>query len=165
MGSSFRDNGNSFNSCFQFEGWSPQGELFINVKIYNKTLAFLQSETTAKSIGMNMKALFYPSMRMGKALKESSGESLTRIEISYKASTIAAQTELFDDEFSMRTTIDLYNAQEALNEVHGIGWHVPVKELFEGLQQGARCQQLLIVEHSIAVMLYAENAKTSCYTG
>ena len=41
--------------------------------------------------------------------------------------------------------MDLGNVHRALNEVQGIGWHVPMKELLEEFQQGARTQQLLIV--------------------
>ena len=47
-----------------------------------------QSETVAKAIGMNTKSLFYPNIRMGKALSESSKETLSRIEISYMAMTV-----------------------------------------------------------------------------
>ena len=90
IGTDLRDNGNSFNSCFQFEGHSPEGFLFMKIKVYWKTLALIQSETAAKSIGMNMKGLFYPNLRMGKALRESSNETLTRIEITYTATSMAA---------------------------------------------------------------------------
>ena len=68
IGPSFRDNGNSFNSCFQYEGFAPWGELSMKVKVYWKTLALIQSESAYKSMGMNMKGLFYPNIRMGKAL-------------------------------------------------------------------------------------------------
>ena len=130
-----------------------------------KTLALIQSETAAKSLGMNMKGLFNPNMRMNKALRESSNESMSRIEITYSARTIEAQEELFSDEFPMRTTIDLGHAQQALSEVEGMAWHIPIKELLEEFQQGARGQQLLVVQPTIAAMIYANNAKTSCYTG
>ena len=62
----------------------------MKIKVYWKTLAHVQSETAAKSIGMNMKGLFYPNVRMGKALKESSSETLSRIEITYNARTMNA---------------------------------------------------------------------------
>ena len=114
---------------------------------------------------MNMKGLFYPNMRMDSALRESSSESMSRIEITYSAATTEAQEELFSDEFVMRTTIDLGHAQQALNEVEGVAWHIPIKELLEEFLQGARSQQLLIVQPTIAAMIYANNAKSSCYTG
>lgn len=110
----------------------------MRIKIYWKSLALLQSETAAKSLGMNMKGLFYPNMRMGKALKESINQTMTRIEITYSANTINGQTELLDDEFPDRSTVDLGNAFEALNEVEGVCWHLPMKDLFEGLQHSAR---------------------------
>ena len=137
----------------------------MKVKVYWKTLALIQSETASKSIGMNMKGLFYPNIRMGKALKESSNETLTRIEITYSATTIAAQAELFDDEFSLRTQMDLGNVHRALNQVKELGWHVPMQELLEEFQQGARTQQLLIVQPTVAAMIYGINAKLGCYTG
>ena len=112
----------------------------MRIKIYWKSLALLQSETAAKSIGMNMKGLFYPNMRMGRALKESINETMSRIEITYTANTIKGQTELLDDEFLMQSTIDLGNAFQALNEVKGVCWHLTMKDLFEGLQHSARTQ-------------------------
>ena len=90
VGTDFRDNGNSFNSCFQYEGHSPEGYLFMKVKVYWKSLALLQSDAAAKSVGMNMKGLFYPNVRMGKALKESNNETMTRIEITYMATSMVA---------------------------------------------------------------------------
>jgi len=41
FGNTFRNNGNSFDTCFQFVGLSPRGRLYIRIKIYNKLLAFL----------------------------------------------------------------------------------------------------------------------------
>ena len=85
-----------------------------------------------------MKGLFYPNMRMGKALKESINHTMSRIEITYSANTINGQTELLDEEFQYQSTIDLGNAFQALNEVEGVCWHMPMKTLFEGLQHSAR---------------------------
>ena len=115
MDTIFRDNGNSFDTCLQFLGKSPEGSLDINVKYYWKTLALIQSETASKAIGMNMKGLFCPNVRMNQALKGSCNETMSRIEISYIAHTVKAQAEFFNDEFLDRTTIDLNNAQQALN--------------------------------------------------
>ena len=61
----WRDNGNTFNTCFQYEGWAPEGVLHMRVKFYFKTLALMQSESVMKSLGMNSKGLYYPSVRMG----------------------------------------------------------------------------------------------------
>ena len=110
VGASFRDNGNSFNSCFQFEGCAPFGQLSMKIKVYWKSLALIQSEAAAKSIGMNMKGLFYPNIRMGKALQESANETMSRIEITYKASTLSAQGELLAAEFNNRSKADLDKA-------------------------------------------------------
>ena len=77
----WRDNGNTFNSFIQYEGWAPEGALFMRVKFYFKTLALMQSETAAKSLGINSKGLYYPSVRMDQALKESKDVGQSRIEI------------------------------------------------------------------------------------
>ena len=61
----WRDNGNSFNSCFQYEGWAPEGKLHMRIKYYWKTLALMQSDSAMKSLGMNMRGLYYPTVRMG----------------------------------------------------------------------------------------------------
>ena len=61
--------------------------------------------------------------------------------------------------------MDLGNVHQALNQVEGLGWHIPMKELLEEFQQGARTQQLLIVQPTIAAMIYGINAKSGCYTG
>ena len=165
MDTTFKDNGNSFNSCLQFVGKASEGSLLINVKYYWKTLALFQSETAAKAIGMNTRGLFCPHVRMSRVLKETSNETLSRIEISYIAPTLEAQAEFFDDEFPDRAFIDLGNAQQALNEVNGIGWHIPMHEFLEVFQSKARPQQLLLVQPTIAAMIYAENSKTNCFTG
>ena len=39
FGAPFRDNGNSFNSCFQFERQDPASPFIIRVKFYFKSLA------------------------------------------------------------------------------------------------------------------------------
>ena len=64
----FKDNGNSMNSCFQFDGgWDRL--LKIRVKYYWKTLELLQSKGAAKSLGMNTLGLFCPNVRMGQAMQ------------------------------------------------------------------------------------------------
>ena len=81
----FRDNGNSFASCFKFLGKAELGKLTGRVKIYWKNLALFQSFSVSQSLGMNTKALYYPSTRMGQVLRESRGEGLSRIEITFTA--------------------------------------------------------------------------------
>jgi len=68
--------------------------LTIRIKIYWKTLALLQSDGVLKQLGMNTKALFFPSVRMGQALVESRDVGLTRIEITYTADTKAKENWL-----------------------------------------------------------------------
>ena len=95
FGFEFRDNGNSFDSCYQFEGRSQTDLLKVRIKYYWKNLQMMQSESVVKSLGMNTKAIFYPTVRMGRALKESSNQGMSRIEITYTATNRAAENELF----------------------------------------------------------------------
>ena len=71
FGCPFKDNGNSFSTCFQFEGQPDSSMLWLRIKIYWKSLALFQSESVTKSLGMNTKAIYYPTVRMGQALSES----------------------------------------------------------------------------------------------
>ena len=41
FGVEWRDNGNSFSSCFQFESLAPEGKLHMRIKYYYKTLALM----------------------------------------------------------------------------------------------------------------------------
>ena len=102
----FKDNGNSMNSCFQFDGgWDRL--LKIRVKYYWKTLELLQSKGAAKSLGMNTLGLFCPSVRMGQSMAACGQQSMSRIEITYTAQTMAAQAQFFDDEFLLDHSIHL----------------------------------------------------------
>ena len=68
MGGSWHDNGNSFDTSMQFEAHGLEGPLDVRVKVYWKSPQLLQSETVTKNLGMNLKGLFYPSVRMNLAL-------------------------------------------------------------------------------------------------
>ena len=79
----FTDNGNSTDTCFQYITKILDGEQRIRVKFYWKSFALLTMESVQKPLGMNSNGLFRPQIRMGRALKESRNEGLTRIEITY----------------------------------------------------------------------------------
>ena len=64
FGFGFKDNGNSFASCFQFVEEARPGRMPRRIKVYNKFLVFLQSETAKKGIGMNLKAIYYSDAGM-----------------------------------------------------------------------------------------------------
>ena len=49
----FTNNGNSFDTCFQFTEEPREDRLYKRVKIYNKLLAFFQSKNVKKPLGMN----------------------------------------------------------------------------------------------------------------
>ena len=161
----FSDNGNSFDSCFQFEGRFLLGELHCRIKYYWKSLALLQSETVAKSLGMNTKALYFPSVRMGLALAESRNEGQSRIEITYTANSLVAEDEILHPIFHERAKDDLNKAERALETVSGLGWHLPLDELLKKFSETTRQHQLLIVQPTLVAMIYAANAKSNCFTG
>ena len=98
-----------------------------------------------KSLGMNTKAIFYPQLHMGCALKQTHDIGLTRIEITYTAETVEAQNELLDEEFVDLSNINLSNAYLALQRTRGLGWHVPLKTLHQEFTRQACVHQLLVV--------------------
>ena len=161
----FKNNGNSFDSCFQFVGQVPHRKLMIKIKFYNKILAMIQSDGVMRPVGMNTNGLFCPYMHMSRALSESRDEGLSRIKITYTATTLEAEQELFTMWFPEQAKRDLDSALSALNSVDGLGRHLPMRELFEGFIAGAKGHQLLIVQPTIAAMIYASNSKPGCYTG
>ena len=117
----------------------------MRVKYYWKSLALIQSESVMQSIGMNMKALFYPTVRMNLALRESQEQGQSRIEITYTATTKEAEDELLDQEFVDRAKIDLNKAEDALNRVTGLVWHLPLRNLLDSFVAATKGHQLLIV--------------------
>ena len=74
---------------------------------------------------MNTNGLFFPSVRMGRALSESRQEGLSRIEITYTAISHADEDVMLDDSFHMLAQQDLYQAERALNSISELGWHLP----------------------------------------
>ena len=94
---------------------------------------------------MNTNGIYHPSVRMGLALKESRGELLSRVEITYTARTVAGEGVLLSDGFPARAQRELDRAQDALGSVPALGWHVSQQELLEKFQECARGHQLLIV--------------------
>ena len=95
----FIDNGNSFDTCFQFVDLNKSGPLHMRIKIYNKFLALFQSDGVMKSLGMNTKGIYYPSINMNKALVQSKDVGLTRIEISYTVLQPEGEKDLFSTFF------------------------------------------------------------------
>ena len=69
---------------------------------------------------MNMKALYYPSLRMGQALSESRNEGQSRIEITYSAANEEAEAEIQNGFIYLRTEIDLDRVERALKSVNGL---------------------------------------------
>ena len=161
----FKDNGNSFNSCFQFVAQTSDGELIIRIKIYWKTLALLQSDGVLKQLGMNTRALFYPSIRMGQALTESRDAGLMRIEITYTADTRAKENWLLHRLFPQEAKQHISKVAQALSRVKGICWRLPLTKLIDTFTEQPRANQLLVVQSNSAALIYASNQKSGCFTG
>ena len=114
---------------------------------------------------MNTKAMFYPSVRMGKALRESKDEGTSRIEITYTALNAESEAEFFHPLFGRKAETDLNLAQAALDQVPVLCWRLPMIEMFNKFNEVARGHQLLIVQPSIAALIFAANSKPGCFTG
>jgi len=89
-------------------------------------------------LGMNTNALFAPTQRMLRALKETMAEGLSRIEISYYAESQDAEDELLVFEFPERAHNDLNDVLEALNSVSGLCYRVSLLNLLQTFQGQAK---------------------------
>ena len=131
FGTAFHDNSNSFDSCFQFVAQEKIGLHDVRVKYYCKTMELIQSESVMKSLGSNLKGIYYSNVLMGRALQESVMVGLTRIELTYGATTLEGEAELFDELFPDIAEINLNQAFLALQSVQELGWHLSLKELLD----------------------------------
>ena len=98
-----------------------------------------------KSLGCNMKGIYYPNMRMGQALKESRDIGLSRIEITYTLGTKDLENEMLNPLFRHEAENDLGKVQLALSRVKGICWHLSQSDLLNAFVENTRRNQLLIV--------------------
>ena len=80
---------------------------------------------------MNTKGLFFPSVRMGRALIESREVGLSRVEITYTVSSRAGEDVMLSDNFYKHAQQDLDQAERALNSISNLGWHLPQRELLD----------------------------------
>ena len=101
----------------------------FKVKLYCKVLQLVQSESTQKSLGMNLKAIYHPKTRMAQVLKESAEKGAFRIENTYIAETIEGEKQLLGEDFFKDAIDDLDLAQEVISKIDGICWKVHLGEL------------------------------------
>ena len=94
----------------------------MRVKVYWKTLALIQSETVMKQVGMNLKGLYYPNIRMRQAIRETADAGQSRIEITYSASTKVGENMLLSPLFYHEMEADLNVVHHALQKVDDICW-------------------------------------------
>ena len=101
-------------------------------------MELIQSESVTKSLGSNLKGIYYSNVLMGRALQESVMVGLTRIELTYGATTLEGEAELFDELFPDIAEINLNQAFLALQSVQELGWHLSLKELLDTLVSETR---------------------------
>ena len=92
----------------------------MRIKVYDKLLASLQSESVKKGVGMNTSAIYYPSMHMQKTIREFQHDSITRVEISYYADSVEAEGMLISDAFVEQANNDINIVQYVLDATEGI---------------------------------------------
>ena len=114
---------------------------------------------------MNTKGIMYPNIRMGLAHRESQDLGMTRIEISYSASTKDIENDLLHPLFQDYANRDLNLVQTALSNIKDVIWHIPLTKLMNSFIELSRPNQLLIVQPTLAALIFAQNSKPSCFTG
>ena len=139
----------------------------LRIKVYDKFLALFQSESAAKSIGMNTRSIFYSSAHMYRALREASHDGLTRIEISYNVHDCHVEQMLLNEQFPKMAEFHLDVVQLVLFEVRnvGLGVKLPMTRMYEHFQRQAKGKQLYVQMKHTAALIYAANDKPSCFTG
>ena len=98
-----------------------------------------------KSLGCNMKGIYYPNIRMGQALKESRDIGLSRIKITYTLGNKDLENDMLNPLFRHEAENDLRKVQLALSKVKGICWHIPLGDLLDAFVENTRKNQVLIV--------------------
>ena len=94
---------------------------------------------------MNTKGIMYPNIRMGLAHRECQDLGMTRIEISYSASTKDIENDLLHPLFQDYANRDLNLVQTALSNIKDVIWHIPLTKLMNSFIELSRPNQLLIV--------------------
>ena len=100
LGIEFANNGNSFNTCFQFVEKQDDNKIYRRIKVYNKTIALFQSAGPRSGIGMNTNMLFAPQQPMLNSIRKTEEEGMTRIEISYYSDSREACKGYFAEDFT-----------------------------------------------------------------
>ena len=82
-----------------------------------------------KQLGMNMRGLFYPDIRLGVALRESQNVGLSRIEITYAATNKSLEGMLLHPLFRAEAEKHLNMVEQAIAKVDGLCWHLQMGKL------------------------------------
>ena len=98
-----------------------------------------------KSLGSNMKGIYYPNIRMGQALRESRDVGLSRIEITYTITNKDLENDMLNPLFRHEAENDLNKVQLALSRVKGICWHMSLIDLLNAFVENTRKNQILLV--------------------
>ena len=105
---------------------SGDGKYVRRIKVYNKFLALLQSETAMKGIGMNTNAIFHPSLEKENNIRATQDHGWTRIEISYYAHSVEEENKFWDGYFIQDASHDIELTLMALNRTEGIRFTLPM---------------------------------------
>ena len=87
---------------------------------------------------MNTNAIWYPSMRMQKVLREFQNEGILRVEISYTAASIKAEEDLLSPGFPQRATADLELVLDILKKTDNIGFKLKMMDLMQAFSETAK---------------------------
>ena len=71
-------------------------------------------------LGMNTNAIFNPRFKFGQEMYEASYQGLSRIEISYYADSVEAETDYFKCNFSIKASQDIDKVLQVLNTIGGL---------------------------------------------
>ena len=79
-----------------------------------------------KQLGINLKGIYYPSIRMRQAIRETVEVGQSRIEITYTAATKEGENMLLCPFFKDEMEADLNVVHHALQKVDDICWKLPL---------------------------------------
>ena len=106
----------------------------LKIKVYNKSLALLQSRTSIKTLGMNTTKIFSSKGIQKGVLKESQETGLCRIEVSYRFKEAQAFQEFFLPNFQVQAQQTIIHITDALQSVPECFYRVPMLRMLEKFQ-------------------------------
>ena len=93
---------------------------------------------------MNTSSIFYPSLRMGKTLREFQNEGATRVEISYYADSVEAEDWLLNESFPDKAKDDLERVFGIINKTAGLCYNLRMLDFFQTFEEVTKMAQLFV---------------------